>query len=209
MTAELFDGRPVLVFGRERDRRNFLRWASAIGVGGSLAAVGHGRYAAAQSNEADIDILNYALTLEYLERSFFRRGLRAGLLQGRERELLEPIAEHEAEHVSILSTTVSDLGGSPAVEPRFDYPGGLFADKARWIETAATLQDVAVSAYHGQVTRISNRDLLGAAGSIAGTESRHAAILAELSGRNPFPAPIEQPKSKRFVLDKAGAFIRS
>jgi rubrerythrin len=205
--ADLFNGRPVIAFAGGGERRNFLKWASAIGVGSTLAAAAHARFASAQSDEGDIEILNYALTLEYLERDFFRRGLRSQLVEGRERELVEPVAAHEAEHVTILSSTISDLGGTPSEEPVLTYPRGTFEDRAQWLRTAATLQDIAVQAYHGQVTRITNVQLLGAAASIAGTESRHAAILAELSGRNPFPAPFERPKPKRVVLDRAQPFL--
>jgi rubrerythrin len=205
----LFGGRPVLVFGRAGDRRNFLVWAGALGVGASLASGIGRRLASAQSGEGDVGILNYALTLEYLERDFFARGLRAGLVDGRRRELIEPIAAHEDEHVAILTTTIGDLGGTPAPRPGFSYPPATFDDAGTWLRTGANLQDLAVKAYHGQVTKISNRELLGAAASLAGTESRHAAIMAELAGRNPFPAPLEVPKSKSFVLQAAQPFLKS
>jgi rubrerythrin len=206
---EVFDGRPALAFRRARDRRRFLAWAAALGVGASLAGGSGRRLATAQSGGGDVGILNYALALEYLESDFFARGLRADLVDGRARELIEPIARHEDEHVSILTTTITDLGGQPVERPRFTYPGGTFDDARAWLRTGASLQDLAVKAYHGQVTRISNRELLGAAASLAGTESRHAAIMAELAGRNPFPAPIEVAKGRSFVLRAARPFLRS
>jgi hypothetical protein len=202
--SEVFGGRPVLEFEHDRDRRSFLRWALVIGAGGSLA--GSGILAAAQGGGGDIGILNYALTLEYLERDFFDRGLK--VLSGRNRDLVAPIAAHEREHVSIISSTIADLGGSPVNKPGLRYPAGIFRDEAAWLETAAQLESVAVGAYHGQVTRIQNPDLLTAAASIAGTESRHAAILAEISGGNPFPAPLEEPSSKKKVLAAARPFLR-
>jgi Ferritin-like domain len=204
---ELFEGRGVIAFERADDRRSFLRWAAIVGVGSALAVATRNRLAEASGDGGDVGILNYALTLEYLERDFFTGGLDAGLLSGRDLALVAPIRAHEDEHVDALGAAIKSLGGRPTDEPRFTYPGGTFGDKARFLRTAATLEDLAVKAYHGQVTRIS-RDLLGAAAAIAGTESRHAAILAELSGRNPFPAPLEVPESKAQVLRAARPFLR-
>ncbi|MFN2491185.1 MAG: ferritin-like domain-containing protein [Actinomycetota bacterium] len=205
----LFDGRPVLSFQRERDRRNFLKWAAVIGVGGSLAVAAKDRFAAAQSGGGDVGILNYALTLEYLERDFFRRGLQEELLSGRDAELVEPILAHENEHVSILSSTIEKLGATAVEAPEPTYPSGTFGSARRWLETASMLEDLGVSAYHGQVTRIESPELLQAAASIAGVESRHAAILRELTGADPFPAPLEQPKIRAQVLKAAQLFIKS
>jgi hypothetical protein len=204
---DLFGGAPVVAFRAERDRRSFIKWAAIVGVGGSLAAAARDRFAVAQGARGDIDVLNYALTLEYLERDFFARGVDSGLLSGRTLALIEPVLGHESDHVAALSGAVESLGGSVVDEPSFDYPAGTFRDLSKWLTTAADLEDLAVKAYHGQVTNIRNPELLGAAASIAGTESRHAAILAELAGRNPFPAPIEGAVSRARALEAARPFI--
>ncbi len=52
-----------------------------------------------------------------------------------------------------------------------------------------------------------NPDLLAAAASIAGVESRHAAIIAQITGGNPFPAPIEANLGMGPVLEAAMPFI--
>lgn len=207
MTEQLFGGRPVMQFRTGRDRRNFLRWAAVTGAGGSLALAARGRLASASNDATDIGILNYALTLEHLESDFFAKGVKSGLLSGRELELVRPIVQHERDHVAAMTATIKALGGKPAAKPRFSYPKGTFADKATWLKTASTLEELAVSAYHGQVTRIQSYKVLGAAAAIAGTESRHAAILAELSGANPLPAPIEAARSKGSVLKAARPFL--
>jgi len=205
--AQLFDGQPVIEFDNPGDRRNFLKWAGIVGVGSTLAAAAvTNPFASAQAG-GDVDILNYALTLEYLEADFYKQGVAGDLLSGRERELVVPIAEHEAAHVSTLASTIEDLGGKPVKKPKFKYPEATFNDKATFLKTASTFEELGVTAYHGQVTKIKNVDLLAAAASIAGVESRHAAILADLTGGNPFPAPVEATATMQEVLKAAKPFI--
>lgn len=204
----LFGGGPVMMIADDRSRRSFLKWAGLLGVGATLVAAGaRSRFASAQGDEGDIGILNYALTLEYLEEDFYGRGADSGLLTGRAGELVAAIRDHETEHISAIESTISDLGGSPVKKPKFSYPQGVFKDKQVWLETALDFSQLGVEAYHGQVQRIQSPELLGAAASIAGVESRHAAIIARLSGRNPFPAPIEQSASKSRVLKTVKPFV--
>ncbi len=207
---QIFDGQPVMEIEDTNSRRNFLKYAAIFGVGSTLAVAGLGerRFASGQGG-GDIDILNYALTLEYLEADFYQRGVQAGLLSGREQALIAPIAEHEAAHVEAISATITDLGGEPVEAPRTKYPGGTFEDPAAFLETAATFEELGVDAYHGQITKIQSTDILAAAASIAGVESRHAAVLADLIGGEPFPAPVEDNKSMKQVLEAAMPFIRS
>ena len=193
------------------DRRKFLKGTATVvpaTIGLQMLAT---RFAWAQTADfgSDEDVLNYALTLEFLEADFYRQGVDAGILSGREAALVGPIAEHEAAHVSQLSSTVSDLGGEPVKEPKFKYPAGTFEDKAMFLETASVFEELGVNAYHGQVTAIENVDILAAAASIAGVESRHAAVLADLIGGEPFPAPVEAAKSMKQVLKAAMPFIKS
>jgi rubrerythrin len=205
---ELFGGQPVIAFRQEIDRRRFLTAAAIVGVGGTLAATSwRDPRALAQASMGDLDILNYALTLEYLEADFYRQGLEAAILEGRELELVGPIADHEAAHVQALTDTVTQLGGTPAELPRFTYPDGTFEERDAFLSTASTFEELGVTAYHGQITAIESTDLLAAAAAIAGVESRHAAILADLTGGNPFPAPVEATRTMDEVLAAAQDFI--
>lgn len=195
-------------FEQEVDRRRFLRGAAVVGVGATLAVnLRRDPVALAQASPGDLEILNYALTLEYLEADFYRQGIEAGILEGRELELVEPIAVHEAAHVTAITETVSTLGGEPAALPTFTYPDGTFTDRAVFLETASTFEELGVTAYHGQVPVIESPDVLAAAAAIAGVESRHAAILAQLIGGEPFPAPVEAAATMDEVLAAAMPFI--
>ncbi|MGW6277042.1 ferritin-like domain-containing protein [Kribbella sp. NPDC055071] len=213
---QIFGGRPVLEFRDEQSRRSFLRNAALIGVGltyvatraGDPVAFGNAdRGFGAEVDKSDLDILNYALTLEYLESAFYTAGLKAKLLKGRELELVEPIQQHEANHVTAVRTTIQDLGGTPVAAPKVKFPTGTFSTRAAFLKTAGIFEELGVKAYHGQVPLVKNGDILAAAASIAGVESRHAAIIAQISGGNPFPAPIEAHLAMAPVLKAAMPFI--
>ncbi|GAA0597702.1 ferritin-like domain-containing protein [Kribbella sandramycini] len=213
----IFGGCPVLEFAAEQDRRSFLRNAALIGVGLTYVASRAGDpvafgtadrgYGASDANASDLDILNYALTLEYLEAAFYTAGLKANLLKGRELELVDPIQQHEADHVKVVRTTITDLGGKPVAQPKVKFPDGTFSNRANFLKLAGTFEELGVKAYHGQVTLVKNPELLGAAASIAGVESRHAAIIAQITGGNPFPAPIEANLAMGPVLKAAMPFL--
>jgi rubrerythrin len=197
-------------FREESDRRRFLKGAALVGVGATFVAVTRGDPRAfAQGSAGDLEILNYALTLEYLEADFYTRGIDGGILSGRELELVTPIRDHEQEHVTALTRTVQDLGGTPAEMPTFMYPEGTFTDRTMFLEAASMFEELGVDAYHGQIANIESPEILGAAAAIAGVESRHAAILADLVGGNPFPAPFEDNKTMDEVLALAGNFIQA
>lgn len=217
----LFDGKPVVQFNRETDRRSFLRWAGLVGVGagfvlGGAAAVATPAFAqtptptpaaGADSSTGDLGILNYALTLEYLEAEFYKQGIAAGKLSGRELDLITPIEAHEQAHVQAITATVSKLGGTPVAMPKITFPDGTFDSRDKFLMTASTFEETGVSAYHGQVPLIMSGDVLGAAASIAGVESRHAAVIAALLGAKPLPNPFEQPKDMPTVLAAVKPFL--
>ncbi|MDN5747810.1 MAG: ferritin-like domain-containing protein [Pseudonocardia sp.] len=206
----LFGGRPVLEFREESSRRNFIKGAALVGVGATYVAVTSRDVTAfAQGSATDLEILNYALTLEYLESEFYMQGLAGDLLSGRTRELVEPILDHEKQHVTTLTETIQQLGGDPVPKPMFVFPEGTFTDESKFLTAASMFEELGVDAYQGQVANIDSPELLAAAAAIAGVESRHAAILADLSGGNPFPAPFENSKPMEEVLEAASQFIQS
>jgi hypothetical protein len=135
-------------------------------------------------------------------------GLKADLLSGRELELVTPIAEHEAAHVAAVTDTIKALGGKPVAKPKLKFPSSTFKNREKFLGTASVFEELGVKAYHGQVPLVKSVDILAAAASIAGVESRHAAILADLTGGNPFPQPIEANLPMKAVLKAAMPFIK-
>lgn len=216
---QIFDGKPVIQFQNEYDRRSFLRSAVLVGVGagfvgyfagdptsGSRSSAWAGDLAQA-GPKGDLEILNYALTLEYLESEFYKQGVDGGVLSGHELELVAPIRDHEVAHVAAVTQTINDLGGQPVAKPKLKFPQGTFTSRDKFLTTASTFEELGVKAYQGQVTMIDSVDVLAAAASIAGVESRHTAILADLTGGEPFPDPFEGRLPMAAVLKAAMPFI--
>jgi rubrerythrin len=205
-------------------RREVLRRSAAIGggalalsVAGSNAALAHD---AGDDDVEDVDVLNYALTLEHLEHAFYRDGLDrfsqrdfrcSKTLNGFGNRVVEDvhpylldIRNHEATHAETLTSVVQDLGGEPVEEACYDFG---YEDVDEFLGIAAVLENTGVSAYDGAIDLIESAELLTAGATIATVEARHASYLNLLTDRKPFPAAFDEPKSMDEVLEAAGGFI--
>jgi rubrerythrin len=171
-------------------RKAFLGKLGAI-VGGGLVigALPAGVASAASGgvSKGDVAILNYALTLEYLEAAFYKEAVSKGALNGETATFAKTVAQHEAAHVAALKKT---LGSKAVKKPSFDFKGTT-ASQGTFQKTAMTLEDTGVKAYLGQAGNIKSSAVLKAAASILPVEARHAAWIAEIIGMggNPSPAP--------------------
>ena len=183
-----------------------VRGALAVGAVYGAGMVGPfvGR-ALAQSGGGDVDILNFALTLEYLEADFYKQARKLGL-DGETMKLATMFGDHESQHVDAISGTVTDLGGTPATMPTFTFP---MKDQASFLKLAQTLEDTGVSAYNGAGPQITSKDVLAAAGSIVQVEARHAAAIRLANGVTPAPDAFDKPLEKQAVLDAVTPFIQS
>ncbi len=174
-----------------------LKSTLAVGaVYGAAAVSPFIQRAMAQGAMGDIDILNFALTLEFLEADFYKKGL-ATNLSAETKKLATLIGAHESAHVETLSGTIKDLGGTPVAEPTFTFP---FTDEASFLKLAQTLEDTGVSAYNGAAGMIESKDVLGAAGSIVQVEARHAAAIRLLRKQTPAPGAFDEAMAKAAVL---------
>lgn len=134
------------------------------------------------------DVLNFALTLEYLEASFYRNANEtSGLItDSNAKKTFSIIGQHEIEHVAFLVTTIAALGKRPVSEPKFDYTAGgafptVFSDYDTFLAVSQTFEDTGVRAYKGQVTNVMSSDIiLSAAVRIHSVEARHASKVRQL-----------------------------
>jgi len=191
-------------------RESFLlRSTLAAGTAyGALSATPYITRALAKSGATDVDIVNYALTLEYLESTFYTEGLKQVKgLSADDTKLAKKIRDDEVAHVDALIATVKKLGGKPAAKPTFDF-GGAFASSAAFLKTANVLEDTGVSAYNGAATSISSVDVLGAAGSIVQVEARHAALIRLTRGKSPAPLAFDKASQMAAVLKAVTPFIK-
>ncbi len=175
---------------------------------GTLSATGLITKALAQSSDGDVDILNYALTLEYLETEFYTLAAKQVKgLSSYEGKLTRELRDNEAEHVDALVATIKKLGGQPVAKPTFDF-GGAFGDRATYLKTANTLEDTGVSAYNGAATLIASAEVLGAAGSIVQIEARHAAMIRLVRDKPPAPSAFDKASEMDAVLAAVKPFIK-
>jgi rubrerythrin len=170
------------------------------------------RFAFAQSSDfsGDVDVLNYALTLEYLESEFYRQGNAANLLSGKDKTYLEAIGADEDAHVAAISQTIDKLGGTAVKAPAVDF-GKSFGSAKSFLETAHVFENTGVSAYLGAAGFITNPDILQAAAGIFGVEARHAAVVGNLLGLAPeggvYQGATETAMSKDEVLKAVAPFL--
>jgi rubrerythrin len=160
----------------------------------------------------DIKILNFALTLEYLEAAFYAEALAKGKLTNPSvLNFAQTVAAHEATHVAALKGA---LGAKAVSSPKFNFKGTTASSK-KFLRTAKVLEDTGVSAYQGQAQLIHENAYLAVAGSILAVEARHAAWVRDLlgAGKTVLPAPeaFNKPLTKAQILSavKKTGFITS
>jgi Ferritin-like domain len=171
-------------------RRDFLL-ATLGGGGAALAALALAEPARAAS-KSDIAILNYALTLEYLQSSFYTEAERRNALRTRlARETTRVLGAVERAHVTALRDA---LGAGAVARPSFDFRGTT-EDEDAFIKTAVAFEDLGTAAYKGQAHRLESPALLAAAVSIHSVEARHAAWIRYLAGAPPATSAFDKPQS--------------
>jgi len=176
------------------DRKRFLKLAGSTGAASfgafALAACGNSNKAAsstatsaststASSSDAtgDLAILNYALTLEYLESEFYGKVVSAGLFSGKVGALIKDFGNQEMTHVEALKGAVEKLGGTPVAKPEGKFP---ISSAGQVAQLAYTVENLGASAYLGQAANIKNPEVLASALAIHTVEARHAATLGTL-----------------------------
>jgi rubrerythrin len=178
----------------DTDRKRFLKMAGSAGAasfgafvlaacGSSKSASTAATSAAATSTSAaapaggDVGILNYALTLEYLETEFYSKVIAAKLFTGKVGALIKDFGSQEQSHVLALKGAVSKLGGTPVAKPDGKFP---IENATQVAQLAYTVENLGAAAYLGQAANIQSPEVLASALAIHSVEARHAATLGTL-----------------------------
>ncbi len=203
-------------------RRKFLAGSAALLAGGALMAVpGVAKAHTTDPKVTDIDILNYALTLERLEKAFYRRVLdrfserefeNAKIFDGlgdyirsRAYQNFQIISEHEDTHVRTLVAVIRELDGEPVPVASYSFGIKTVGDA---VQIAKVLENTGVRAYDGAIAHIQRAEYLTAASTIATVEARHAAYLNLLNRTRPFPSVFDNPVAPQTICETVNrAFI--
>ncbi|HEY3837658.1 MAG TPA: ferritin-like domain-containing protein [Bryobacteraceae bacterium] len=196
-------------------RELILRSAALFGASALLT-----QELSAQTAPTDLTLLNYALTLENLEATFYAQGLSqfssadfgnstfiqnfGSIIGGDVYAYLSIIRDHEAQHVRTLQSMITALGGTPAKPCTYNF-GYKTADD--FVTTAALLENTGVMAYDGAISQISSASLKTAAATIATVEARHASYLNILTGAAPFANSFDTAATSAQILAAAGKYI--
>jgi hypothetical protein len=164
-------------------------------LGGTAALLGVATEPAAGQGASDVAILNYALTLEYLQAAFYTEAERMGALRGRAAEAAEVVGAVERAHIKAFHDV---LGNKAAARPSFNFQGTTENQNA-FLKTAVAFEDLAVEAYKGQAPRLQANSALAAALAIHSVEARHAAWMRYLFGVEPAGRAFDQPRSKQQI----------
>jgi len=192
-----------------------LAGGAVIGGGAVVSALAPSAFAASQKGrppakfgKGDVGILNYALTLEYLEAAFYNGATAANLsLTPQASAFLKTVTADENAHVKFLKKA---LGAKAAKEPKFNFAGANTSVET-FMKTAAVLENTGVHAYLGQVLNIKNPAYVAAAGSILTIEARHASVIGLLNEAAPTGAgiapdgPFDKPWTASKVLKEVEA----
>jgi rubrerythrin len=203
-------------------RKRFLRMMGGAGAASALAifmaACGDDDSSSSSSGtttkdkstamSGDLEIVQYALTLEYLETDFYNAVIDSGVIKDKALgDVAKMIRDNEQEHVDALKATVEKLGGK-AKRPKTTFDAVLEGGPDMVLETAATVENLGAAAYLGQAGRIESKEVLAAALAIHSVEARHAAALNSVVGRTIVPdGAFAKPASMAQVLPQVKPFL--
>lgn len=218
--------------GAPTSRRKFLAGSAAALAGGALMAVPGAALADNDDDNdegkkhrvTDVEILNYALTLEHLERTFYTQGLKEfdkgdfekyfknnkpyrkqgikDLDGGAVYEEFVRIREHEQTHVKTLEAI---LGKKAVPKSTYNFDKTAFTSFGKFLAVAEFLENTGVSAYDGAIAYIKAAKLQTAGATIATVEARHASYLNLINGDEPFPKPFDKPVAPRKLCEAVQA----
>jgi hypothetical protein len=175
-------------------------------AGGAVAAGPLAARALADIRD-DLGLLEYLLSLEYVQSGPLPRRAEGGLAVRRRRAAGGELRDQEVEHVDALRATIEDAGGAAPDRLPLDF-GGALASEAAFLKLANTLEDTAVSAYNGAAPRLESREFIAVVASIAQVEARHAALVRLAREKPPAPLAFDKSSNRQDVRTRIREFER-
>ncbi len=195
------------------NRRDFAKGALALGGAGLLSAVALGAsrngglvFAQDAPFKNDIDVLNYALTLEFFEATLYQTLVAGGKLQGKDLQYIQLFGQQEQAHVDAVLATIQKLGGTPVQKGNYNFP--TLNTREDVLNLLNVVEQTGVGAYLGAAGYIQNKDILAAAASIMQVEARHTALIRYLLGIPPVPDAFTPAFTPAEVLAKVKPFFK-
>lgn len=182
-------------------RADFIR-KSALGGAALLGALALPETAAAKTS--DTALLNFDLTFEYLQSTFYTETERVGTIARMtpaKAVWAKTLGAHERAHVAVLKSV---LGKNAVSKPAFNFRGATESD-AKFTRTAVAMEDLTVALLSGQAARVSSRELAGALFSLLTVEARHAAWARHLVGT----VPVARSLDRSFPLNRVRRVVAS
>lgn len=147
----------------------------------------------------DLEVMNYALTLEHFENALYRALIASNLLKDTEMSYLATFGQHEATHVTLITQIIGLVGGTPVMEQaKYNLPKLTTRDEV--ITTILTVEDVGASAYLGAAGFLQSKDLLELAVNIHNVEAEHAATWRIIMGMPVAPDTVAKGRTPDEVL---------
>jgi rubrerythrin len=166
-------------------------------VGGTAAAGPLAARALADIKD-DIGLLEYLLTMEYVQSGLYRDAIKQTSLSADVSRLASELRDHEVEHVDALRATIEEAGGKPPDRLPLDFGSALASEQA-FLKLANTLEDTAASAYNGAAPLLESREFLAVFASLAQVEARHAALIRLERDKPPAPLAFDKASNRQDV----------
>lgn len=212
--------RPRMIEIRQTTAASPAAAAPATGTTGTTAASAAAAAPAAASSAApatnltDVDILQFALTLEHLEATFYAQGFQkfpdsdfqAAGLQPNQISALKTVGQTESTHVTQLTAAISAAGAKPVEQCTYNFN---YTTAQNMLATARVLEAVGISAYLGAAPLVKMAPVLTAAAEIVTIEARHQTFIRTASQAVPVPNAFDSPLGPRAVFTLASPFIQS
>ena len=194
-------------------RAAFAKYGELVMIGSAptlLAMASTEAFAAEGLPQQVVDVLNYALSLEYFEATFYKTANGTeGLIPAKYQGLFREIGQHESAHVALLSGV---LGSAAVKAPKFDFTAGgkypdVFSNFQTFSTLSSTIEDTGVAAFKGQLGNLAGTTVLPTALQIYSVEARHAGSVRVLVGKPGSDGAFDKPMTKSEVLEAVKPFF--